>query len=130
MTERQSGELSQLQSHYWLSVADADTNEQKKWLGVIIFYIRKQIFKRVQWVMLSEDAHAAAKLQTENIRLHDRYLPEFHRQQAVLLALEANKSDDRYEAWGEWIKWVDETIESEILRHCAKYITVTKKPKQ
>jgi hypothetical protein len=128
MIERQYGELSQLQNIYWLAVAHVDTNEQKKWLSIIILYIRKQIFKRVQWVMLSEDAVAAAKLQVIDIGLHEKYLPEFYRLQAVLLANEANKSDDRYDAWAEWIKWVDETIESEILRHCAKYITVTKKP--
>jgi hypothetical protein len=129
MTERQAGELSRLQSHYWRAVADSDTHKQREWLEVMIYYIRKQIYKRVQWVMLSEDATAAARFMTEDVRLHEGYLPEFYRRQAVLLALEANKADERKEEWGEWIKWLDETIEAEILRHCAKYITITKKKK-
>ena len=107
-------------------MADNDTSEQVLKLQVIEYFIRKEIYKRVQYVIFNEDPVKAADFETTKIQLSDYEKVLFSSHQQALLRAEAAGSDDRMKCWENWLAFVDKAIEDGVMRGAAKYITIKK----
>jgi hypothetical protein len=124
MIEAKMAELAILQLGVYKAVSDNDQSEVRQKCEVILYWIRKEIYREVQTAMVQYDARAAAALRTEDIRLSGNVRKRFGHWQADMLKAEPLEESEKKELWGDYCSWVDLTIIREISRRMGRYIHV------
>ena len=130
MNKKQVEEIAALQRSIFDQVAHNDQSKLRQQLEVMLYWIRKQIFKQVQIIMLDcDDPVKAANLQVADIQLQKGVAELFARYQASMIKYQGPDGDEntRRKGWLTYIKWVEEIINAEVSIRTGKYIKLRPK---
>jgi hypothetical protein len=133
MTKNQISELAALQTSIFNAVVYNDQDKLQQQLDTTLFWIRKQAWKQVQFVMLDcDDPVVAANFQAKEIKLGENTVATFYVCQSTLIEnlQEGADVDIRLEAWLKYVRWVGKVIDSEASKKTGRYIKVRVKRKK
>lgn len=133
MNKKQVEEIAALQRSIFDQVAHNDQSKLRQQLEVMLYWIRKEIFKQVQMVVLDcDDPVKAANLQVADIQLQKGVAELFARYQASMIKYQGPDGDEntRRKGWLTYIKWVEDIINAEVSIRTGKYIKLRPKRKK
>jgi len=133
MTKTQVEEIAALQRSIFDQVTNRDRSKMAEQFETTLYWIRKQIWRQVQFVMLDcDDPVKAANFQTAEIKLGENEKATFYTCQATLIENQGEGGDEniRREAWLKYVRRVEELINREVSKKTGRYIKVRAKRKK
>jgi hypothetical protein len=133
MNKKQLEELASIQSSIFDQVAVGDQAKLKEQFEVSLYWIRKQIWRRVQGMMLQhDDPVKAANFGTQDVRLPDNQVRHFFDCQATMITNQGEEGDEdiRRRSWIYFVHWAQQLINGEVSKRTNRYIKVSAKRKR